>query len=351
MDKHIQVLIYTSYLHIIGGIETFICSFIDLMSPYYDIGVCCPQLHDEMAMRIAQRAPLYRDPEGLSCDSLIMIRIMDNIPKGITYKSSVRMVHCCKTNEGWNIKNDCDHVIHVSEVSRKSFKSTGIVIHNPVNSNDKACLILVSATRIPALDKGMNAERMLRLARMLNDKEIPFIWLNFSDQPLTNAPKGFVNVGTFQDIQPYIARADYMVQLSDHESFGYSVAEALTNNTPVIVTPYEAAGEIGVRDGVNGYVIPYDMDFDANKLLRVPTFEYTYDNKKIISKWQEILGKTKPTHSYKPEKIVKVEVIQKYDDMIFHRTMHPGEQIRVIGSRAKSLVEDHKVCKYINEGE
>ena len=211
MDKHIQVLIYTSYLHIIGGIETFICSFIDLMSPYYDIGVCCPQLHDEMAMRIAQRAPLYRDPEGLSCDSLIMIRIMDNIPRGITYKSSIRMVHCCKTNEGWNIKNDCDHVVHVSEVSKKSFKSTGIVIHNPVNSNDKACLILVSATRIPALDKGMNGESSENLPSYLKNVDEWRSYLREFDLAERSAYSG--SVISAQAVQIRAAGEEYVREL------------------------------------------------------------------------------------------------------------------------------------------
>lgn len=351
MDKHIQVLIYTSYLHIIGGIETFIMSYLELMSPYYDIGVCCPELPDEMVMRICQKAPLYRSPEGLSCDSLIMIRIMDHIPKGITYKKSIRMVHACRSDPSWVIKKDSDKVVHVSEASRQSFESDGDVILNPVMHKDKAALILVSATRIPALDKGKNADRMLKLAEMLNDAEIPFLWLNFSDRPLSKAPKGFINVGTYQDLQPYIARADYMVQLSDQEGFGYSVAEALVCNTPVIVTPFSTATELGVKDGESGYIVPFNMDFDVRKLLKVPVFRYGYDNKSIVQKWRRILGPSHPTHSYIPEKIVRVEVIQKYDDMLFNRTMHPGERFKVFEKRGSSLVTEHKVCRYIDEGD
>ena len=351
MDKHVQVLIYTSYLHIIGGIETFITSFIELMSPYYDIGVCCPTLPDEMVMRIASKAPLYRDPEGLSCDTLIMIRIMDNIPKGITYNKAVRTVHCCRSNEGWVIKDDCHDVIHVSKASKKSWESEGDVIGNPVLKKDNDCLLLVSATRIPALDKGRNADRMLKLARMLQSAEIPFLWFNFSDKPIQNAPKGMVNVGTFQDLQPYIKRADYLVQLSDQEGFGYSVAEALINNTAVIVTPYDAAYELKIKDGVNGYMIPFDMRFDVKKLLKVPKFKYEYDNKSIVDKWTKILGKTKPTHWYEPENIIEVEVIRKYDDLLFNRTMRPGERFKVFESRGQQLVNEFKFCKLVDEGD
>lgn len=350
MDKHVQVLIYTSYLHIIGGIETFIMSFIELMSPYYDVGICCPRLPDEMVMRICQHAPLFRSPEGLSCDNLIMLRLMDDIPKGITYKKSVRMLHACRSEESWQIKKDCDTVIHVSEASRDSFKSSGQVILNPVMHKDKECLILVSATRIPALDKGKNAERMLKLAKMLGDKGITFLWLNFSDAPLQKAPKGFINVGTYQDLQPFIKKADYLVQLSDQEGFGYSVAEALVNQTAVLVTDFATTKELGVKDGENGYIIPFDMDFDVTKLLKVPVFNYKYDNESIVKKWQQVLGKSKPTHAYKPQKVVEIEVIQKYDDILLgSRTMHPGERIRVLESRGKYLVEEMQLCKYIRE--
>lgn len=343
----VQVLLYTSYLHIIGGIETFVQNWIDIMSPYYDIGVYCPKLPEEMAMRILSKVPLFRGDQDVNADTLVMIRMSDPIPNNITYKKSLRMCHCIKSNPGWTIREDCDDIIHVSEASKESFNTSGKVIYNPVPYKDKKSLILVSATRIPAEDKGKNAERMLKLAQMLNDADIPFLWLNFSDKPLTNAPPGFVNVGTYQDLQPYIKRADYLCQLSDQEGFGYSVAEALVNHVPVIVTAFKTIKELNVKDGVNGYVIPFDMNFDVKKLLTIPSFEYKYDNDAIVRQWRKLLGNSTPKKDYKPQKVATIEVLVKYEDIMLKRTMYPGSRIKVFEERAVRLCDELALCKRI----
>lgn len=337
MSDHVQVLLYTSYLHIIGGIETFIINFLDLMGEKYDIGIYCPKLPQEMVTRISLRARLFTKRKPISCDTLIMVRMMDEKPQNVLYDKSIRMCHACKANPGWHIIQDCDNIIHVSEASRSSFQSDGDVIMNPVIYKPKKALILVSATRVPALDKGPNAERMLRLAEKLNNNNIPFLWFNFSDAPLQGAPKGFINVGTFQDIQPYIAKADYLVQLSDAEGFGYSVAEALVNGCAVICTPFSTTKELGVEDGKNGYVIPFSLDFDVTKLLEVPKFKYSYDNSGIKKAWSDILG---PRSDRPSDNHIDVQVIvNKYYDIRMKQEFHRGYQFRTDKDRALELIE------------
>lgn len=339
-ENHVQVLLYTSYLHIIGGIETFVFSFIDLISPYYDIGVCCPRLPGEVALKIAQKVPLFQGDKDITCDTLVMIRMMDAKPRNVIYKKSVRMCHACKSDPTWNIIQDCDKVIHVSEASKMSFKSEGDVIYNPVIKNSKKALLLVSATRIPATDKGKNAQRMLKLANMLLGSGIPYLWLNFSDAPLSNAPKGFVNVGTFQELQPFIAKADYLVQLSDQEGFGYSVAEALANNVPCVCTPFQTTKELGLIDGVNGYIVPFDLNFDVNRLLDVPEFVHESNNDKIVEDWREVLGYTKPLKNYKPKKNRKVKVTKDYYDIVLKKNLKQGEILEMEAQRAYYLASN-----------
>lgn len=341
MTNHVQILLYTSYLHIIGGIETFVMNWIELMSPYYSIGVAVDQLPDEMAERISAKVPLFTNRRPVACDTLIMIRVMDDIPLYVKYRKSVRMCHACKSEPSWFIKEDCDNVIHVSKASKSTFKSSGDVIYNPVIKTKEKTLLLVSATRIPATDKGLNASRMLLLARMLRDAGIRFLWLNFSDAPLYDAPKGFLNVGSFQDLQPFIARADYLVQLSDQEGFGYSVAEALVNGTAVICTPFATTKELGVIDGVNGYIVPYELDFDVTKLLNVPKFDYSYDNDKIIKAWKKIIGPAKKTAEF-----VRVEVITEYFDNELSQLMRTGDVCFMTADRAK-VVEDAGYIKLL----
>lgn len=335
MNSH-QIVLYTSYLHIIGGIETFVINFLDLMKDSYDIAVVCPKLPPEMSDRVRQRAKLYQRNESVTCDTLIMIRMMDKKPLNIYHEKSIRMCHATKSKPNWRILEDCNAIIHVSKASKSSFNSQGDVIYNPLIKTSKKAIILVSATRIPAADKGKNAERMLRLANMLNTAQIPFLWLNFSDAPLQNAPKGFMNVGTYQDLQPYIAKADYLVQLSDQEGFGLSVLEALMNQTAVICTPFETTKELGVIDGVNGYIVPFNMDFDVRKLLEVPEFTYSWDNESIKKKWDKLL-------KVKPKKqtggMVCVEVIRPYKDVILGRSLRCGYQFAATKERAEELIE------------
>lgn len=320
-NENFQIILYTSYLHCIGGIETFIINFIDLMKDHYSIGVICPQCHSDMIPRLTSRATLLPAGKPVSCDTLIMIRKEDPLPRYIDHKKSVRMCHACKTYPASKILPDCDEIIHVSEASKSSFKSNGKVILNPLIKSPKKALIFVSATRIPAHDKGENTDRMLQFCRMLEKAEIPFLWFNFSDAPLKNAPKNLINVGTMQDLQPYIAKADYLVQLSDHEGFGYSVLEALVSGTAVLVTPFETIRELGVIDGQNGYVIPFDLNFDLQKLYNVPKFDYVYHNSEIADQWKKILNKKpKKTRS----EIVKIRVVCKYKDLELNEWLVPG---------------------------
>ena len=333
-DNTVQVLLYTSYLHVIGGIETFVLEFIELMGPYYKIGVLCPVIPPEMASRISAKVPLFNGKEEVSCDTLIMIRMMDKKPVKVRYKKTIRMCHACKSDPEWAIIQDCDELVHVSKASRQSFDTKGKVILNPLVKTEKKALLFVSATRVPALDKGRNADRMLAFARKLQESGIAYMWLNFSDEPLRNAPRGFINVGTYHELQPYIAKADYLVQLSDQEGFGYSVVEALANNTAVICTPFATTKELGVIDGKNGYIVPFNLDFDINKLLKVPQFSYEYDNDKIRKQWQQLIDK-KPKR--KSKKTVEVRVLTEYTDIELGRYLKEGQTEVMPEERARYL--------------
>ena len=327
-----DVVLYTSYLHIIGGIETFIINFIDILKDDYRIGVLCPKLPEDMRQILSGRADVLQSNTEIRCKTLVMVRMMDNMPHNVTYEKSVRMCHATKSNPTWAIKQDCDRVVHVSEASKTSFNSDGDIIYNPLIKNPEKALLLVSATRVPALDKGKNAERMLKLAEMFANAKINFIWLNFSDAPLKNAPKGFINVGTFHDLQPYIEKADYLVQLSDQEGFGYSVLEALIHKTAVICTPFSTTKELGVLDSVNGYIVPFDMNFNVEKLLNVPKFEYVWDNARIKAQWDKIFSE-KP--KYNPNKLVNVRVIKEYRDLELGRVLKNGTRLQMRERRAK----------------
>lgn len=334
-----QVVLFINQLNSVGGIETYIYNFASLLGKYYDMLLVVGNIPNEQYTKLSKVIPIIKGKrQQIQCDSLIMLRILDEKPSYIQAKQVVRTVHACRTNPSWELPKDCDKVIHVSKASKESFGSDGIVIHNPFLKETKKALFLISATRIPAPDKGMNEKRMMKLCKMLTDAKIPFLWLNFSDGKLDNPPKGFYNMGIDTDIQPYIARADYLVQLSDSEAYSYSVLEALTNNTPVICTPFPSAGESGVIDGVNGYIVPFGMDFDVKKLLKVPKFKDNHSNDDIIEEYRKVLGSTTPKNPYKPTATVSIRATRDYTDSELNKYIATGTIYEVTQYRANIII-------------
>lgn len=360
-----QVVIYRRFIPRIGGLATFIDNFIELMCGRYDITIAADTINEEryrqwskkvrvVAYKIknVMKSPMVRDlPEPMDttreifCDTLIPLSFLDPLPSNITATRVVRMVHACKTDPDWKIPTDADETLFVSRTAMESYGITdGKVLHNPnITPKDRA-LILVSATRLPAPDKGKLEERMYWLANELNDKGVKYVWLNFADGELTNPPKNFYNMGITDNMQNVLKSADYLVQLSDSECWPYSCLEALTNGCACLVTAFPSAYEMGIEDGVNGYIIPFDLDFDVTRLKNVPKFNYNYDNETIINEWVEILGKKKPRHDYEPPTEVLVRIKRNYYDMSLGKDVVMGEEYYMQVDRAYELKEKKLVA-------
>ncbi len=287
-----KVVLYIKKTNVIGGIETFIYNFCYFVSLYYDIVVLAGEMADIQMVRLEKFAEVIRGNainDEISCDTLIMLRIGDKIPSNVHYDKVIRRIHTMKSPSVQDIPHDGDVTVSISEAVRNDFGIKGPVINNLMRKSSVSTLFLISATRIPAPDKGDNEARMRILAHMLQKADIPYLWLNFSDGQLQNPPKNFYNLPLTLDIQNYIQKADYLVQLSTRESFGNSVLEALINNVPVICTPIPAFKDFHVEDGVNAHIVPFDMNFDVHKLLDKPRFYYEYDNEKRVRQWLDII--------------------------------------------------------------
>ena len=342
----VQVVMYIEFAPRLGGIETFLYNFASNMKDKYDIAI----VYDDMdIMRQRLYAKLVRcinnkhgQGRQIICDTLICNRLTDKIPKNIKYKKSVQICHCCKQIT-LPIPTDRDLLVCVSEASKKSWGKVAedaLVIHNfSTNKAPDNALMLVSATRIGAPDKGKNDKRMIQLAEMLEAAKIPYVWLIFSQAPLRGAPPSVINCGVTEHIEHFLKRADYLVQLSDEEAWCLSANEALLCGCPVIVTEYEAAREMGVVEGVNGYYVPFDMNFDVKKLLNVPKgFKYECKDDEIAEKWVEILGDTKPEGGYVPQlPPFTVRAKREYIDVVLDRLVRKGEEISVTEARALDL--------------
>ena len=148
------------------------------------------------------------------------------------------------------------------------------------------------------------------------------------------------------NIKDYIAKCDYLIQLSDSEGFGYSIVEALELGVPVITTPITVLEELGFQDGKDGYIVPFDMqDINVERLLDIPETKWAWDNDKIRKQWVKLLGKSKPTGEYlKQGNNVKLEIIENYNDLELGRELKVGEIVTMRKARAILIVGCGKAC-------
>lgn len=337
-----QVVLYRKHLTDIGGLMTFIINFIETMSEYYDITVLCEDISKARLMQLLPKVRVItgRNPKTIACDSLIILSFLDHMPQNVKADKVIRMCHACKTDPSWKIPKDYDELLYVSQAAADSFDDPdGKVMHNINVQKTKDTMILVSAIRLPAPDKGDIEQRMRTLADMLNAADISFIWLNFSSGGIQNPPKHFYNMGVTFDMPSILKMATYSVLLSDCECWPYAALESLMAKTPVICTPFDSAFEMGIKDGVNGYVVPYDMDFDVTKLLDVPVVNYDYDNDAIIKQWRSVLGNTKPRRDYDPGAMVRVKVTHNYYDVVREEEMRKGQEAIMTKQRADHVME------------
>lgn len=336
-----QIAIYRRIINNIGGLITFMFNFIEMMGDDYDITI----IHKDgiPQARMLQFLPKVKvqciKDKPIVCDTLIVLSFLDKLPENVTAGKVVRMCHACKTNPSWRIPQDYDELVYVSKTAMETHGVTdGTVIHNFMKNKPQDTLLLVSATRLPAEDKGDIETRFRTLCEMLNRANIPFMWLNFSDGSLQKPPKNFYNMGVSYNMESIIRKASYVVTLSDSECWSYTVLEALTNGIPLICTPFPSAFEQGVKNGVNAHVIPFDMNFDVNILKDIPKFKYTYDNDSIKKQWLDIIGPPKDYPKYNPEAHVLVRVNQFYYDNKLARNMVVGEEVVMNRLRALEII-------------
>lgn len=140
----------------------------------------------------------------------------------------------------------------------------------------KPQLKLVSAQRSSPVKR---PERIEILADVLDELDIPYTWNVFMDKKENTNKNGLIYRRRVANPLPYMMDADYFVLLSDSEAMPYSVLEALSLKTKVVVTPLKAFYELGVVDGENGFVIPFEYFEENNKDKLVEIVKKIYNEK------------------------------------------------------------------------
>ena len=177
--------------------------------------------------------------------------------------------------------------------------------YNPVEIDiPRKVLVLCSCTRL-TWEKGK--KRYIKLCEALEKENIPFIWYVFTNDTKAIDNPHIVYMKPDLHAIDYMKMADYVVSLSDKESFGIMNNEALSVGTPIICTDIEVLKELGIENGVHGYILDMDMQnipvWDIYN--NIPKFKYNPPK----DTWDKYLDHTRS--KYEKEKKQKQKVIFK----------------------------------------
>lgn len=332
---------YFDQINSIGGIETFFYQLGKKYGKDYDITLFYRTGDATQVQRLSQyiRVRKHRDGQTIRCKRAFVTFYAD-ILNYIEADEYYQVLHGDYTAMQIYPK---DHAkigqrIAVSEVVRDSYRNAkgidSIVCYNPYTpEKPRKVLNLVSATR---LTKEKGWERMLALASALDNAGIPFHWTVYTDS--TNKPNSNPSISLMPprtDVVDFIANADYFVQLSDCEGYCYSIVEALCAGTPVIATDFPVAREIGLINGVNGFIVPMSMQNLPIAEIYKGLKKFKYEP--LPDKWGELLANGAPDFEAVKTEMVRVRCKKYYFDLIFSRHMNYGEEWEVPRIRAEQL--------------
>lgn len=227
------------------------------------------------------------------------------------------------------IKNDkLTHYIGVSQFATDKLDEYAEFIgskiktqrcYNPLTLEPKEKVLhLVSAGRLDDEVKGgkRTLELIKALDRYCERTGRHYIWTIFTN-PTDNVDTYSPNVALMKprvDVRPYIADADYVLQLSnDMETYCYTVNEALGYGVPVVTTPLSILKELPITDNEH-LVLEYDcsnVDEIARQIFEKEVKPFKYNPP--ADSWEDFIIKEKSI--YEEEKKMKflVEATDKYE--------------------------------------
>lgn len=301
-----RIVVYTREVKKVSGIQTFERNFCKSMRFDNEVIYLYNTGDSEKLLEIEASGVKCVQNRGQLIEADICIyssALLGHPEPNVRARKSIQIVHADmkKWHPGYKPRKVDYHVAvgeAVKENLKKDFNIDSIVIPNPLwlNRGDRV-LRLMTASRI-AKEKGF--ERIVEIAKRLKSANKKFIWeiygsgaTSYQNQLFYSLQKAGINevhfMGAKDQIQSYMEVNDYVVQLSDHEGYCYSIYEALQVGVPVIVTNWPGVEKV-VKHGKNGYIIDMELsNFSVNEIYEIPgSFKF---NDSAVKKWQKFLNK------------------------------------------------------------
>lgn len=332
---------YFRSINAIGGVESF---FYYLSRLYKNMVVFYGNADPIQVERLAKNIEVHKwHGERIKCKRFFGNYGLD-ILNYIDAEEKYFVIHCdYKRNKYCRplIYPDFKYIA-VSKLAGESFKEmTGLdyeVIYNPIaldipKVKKKEGLHLISATRLSGEKGGW---RIDYLSRLLDKAGVKYDWTIYTNKPKKLKPDqlspNIILKEPKLDLTKEIAESSYLVQLSDHEAFGLSVAESLMLGTPVIITDIPAFKEIGCNEQNSIKLDLLMSNVDIDKIVKgLPPFKYTPPK----SNWGKYLDNNS---NYNPNELVKVKILKPRIHLIEEqKVVKRGDEIELTNIRASEL--------------
>ena len=340
-------IFYFDHLNKIGGVETF---FYEIAKKYCDNDITVFYSYGDLKQ--IQRLKKYirvikYTGQNIKCKKAFFnysLKPIDNIEAERYYE----IIHANYKDLGIhpNVHDKINEYIGVSQSVCDVFTElTGLpctLCYNPITiEKPKRVLYLISATRLTR-EKGK--DRILKLAKALDNAGIPYIWTIFTNDTRVIQHPRIIFMEPQLNIRDYIAKADYAVQLSDTEAYCYTMIESLLLNVPVIVTPWACLRELNITNDY-GFILPFDMTNIPVDEIYNKKFNFKYNLKP--DNWNQILELSKSTYKEELNSIYTVEALSAYQnnklvDAELGHIPEPGEVWDVSKERFDLLAGENK---------
>ena len=343
MTLEFSNVFYYANINKIGGVESFFWYLIQNLKDF-DITILYSSGDPNQISRLKQYARVIKFTPNLKihCKKLFLNYNIDLIDK-IDADEYIQILHAAYKTVGVTPATHpkITKYIGVSKVVCDEFTElTGLpasVVYNPLNiKTPQRMLNLISATRLTR-EKGKH--RIEKMSQMLNDSNIPYTWTIFTDDIDAIKNDNIVWRKPKLDIANYIAEADYLVQLSDAEGYGYSIVESLCLGTPVIVTDMPVVHELGVVHHKNGFIINHNLsNFNPHEIYETQ-LSFTYKPKK--SSWEALIDLQPKINTISKKYLVRATNLYKRHNIIdssLGRIPMPGEEFEVSEERLFTLL-------------
>lgn len=357
-------LFYFKSINGIGGTEQFLYEMAKKYSDY-NLVVMYDEIDKDQYKRLSKLVKCIRHIKGtkVTCKRAFFNFNIDAIDDIISTEDYYCFIaHAIYQEIGYKpplLHPKLNHYLGVSEYASRKLKEYATLLkkdievvtcYNPLTMEPKEKVInLVSATR---LDNTKGGKRILKLIDALDKYAIEnnrhYVWHIFTNSPPIITSPNVVLMKPRVDVRPYIASADYVVQLSDDmETYCYTINEAWAYGVRVVRCPFSVCKEFKLNDDME-LVLDYDtsnVDYIAKRIFEDEYKPFKYEL--VKDNWIDHLVLDKTDYKEVRKMKCRIKCTSTFYDLESKCDRKVGEEWIVDRERADYLTEERNLCSLV----